>query len=185
MVEHEVKLAFDAFEAARSAVQTAGGRLVVVRRLQHDRLFDAAGDPLRAAGSTLRLRRDGARAIVTFKGPVLPGLVKSRQEIETDVGDADTFEALLGAVGFTVWFRYEKYREEYALDATRVAIDETPIGVYVEIEGDPDAIAAAASRLGRSRRDYILESYRGLWMMHRPDDARDMVFDRTPPADRP
>ena len=39
-VEQEIKLVFADVEAARQAVQTAGGRLVVSRRLLDDTLFD-------------------------------------------------------------------------------------------------------------------------------------------------
>jgi adenylate cyclase class 2 len=47
-----------------------------------------------------------------------------------------------------------------------VAIDETPIGVFVEIEGDETAVTAAAAALGKSPADYVLDSYRGLFLQH-------------------
>ena len=44
-----------------------------------------------------------------------------------------------------------------------VAIDETPIGVFVEVEGSERGIAAMAEALGRRQDDYVLDSYRGLF----------------------
>lgn len=164
MIEQEVKLPFDNAEAARRAVITAGGRLVASRRLMDDRLYDTSDSRLRAGGCTLRLRRDGTQPILTFKGPLQPGPVKAREEIETTVGDAGAAEALLAALGFRPGFRAQKYREEYALDGTRVAVDETPIGVFVEIEGEPAAIGRVARHLGRTPADYRLESYVDLYL---------------------
>ena len=106
--------------------------------------------------------------------------MKLREEDETARrrrrGPAEIFEEL----GLHVWFRYEKYREEFSHDDVIVAIDETPVGVFVEIEGCEQGIETAAAALGRSQADYILDSYRSLFLQHR-DSARpdhsDMVFD--------
>ena len=181
MTEKEVKLQFDTVEAARQAVLTAGSRLVVSRRLLEDRLFDFGDGRLRLMGLSLRVRRDADRAYLTLKGPVQPGPVKSREEYETLVGSAATVEAALASAGFQVMFRGQKYREEYDLDGARLALDETPIGVFVEIEAaSTEAIAAASTRLGRTPADYSIVSYPTLWRQWR--EARglppaDMLFD--------
>ena len=179
MIEQEVKLAFPQFEAARQAIIAAGGRLVASRRLLEDRLFDLPDGRLRLSGQTLRTRRDSTNGYITFKGPVHPGPVKSREELETRIGDVDVLEAALVAMGFAQVFRAEKYREEYALDAARLAIDDTPFGVFVEIEASPDEIERVARLIGRTPADYSLDSYPTLWRRWcegagLPD--RDMVF---------
>ena len=78
-----------------------------------------------------------------------------------------------------VWFRYEKYREEYAAEDVTIALDETPVGTFVEIEGGEQGIAAMAVALGRSSADYIVDSYRSLFLQHRDANGlcgHDMVF---------
>jgi len=180
MIEQEVKLAFDNAEAARRAVQTAGGRLVASRRLIEDRLFDFADARLRRAGSTLRTRRDGAGGMLTFKGPIQPGPVKSREELETRVDDVAVLEAALHAMGFVQTFRAQKYREEYDVGLARVTIDEAPFGVFVEIEAQPDEIERVTLTLGRRPSDYRLESYPALWRQWCEAQGRaggDMLFD--------
>ena len=182
MIEQEIKLAFDSGEAARQAVTTAGGRLVVPRRLIQDQLFDTPDKHLGASDCTCRLRREPGRAILTFKGPTLPGPVKRREETETVVENADAMAAVLGGLGLRPVFRSEKYREEFTIDGVDVTVDETPVGVFVEIEGTPASIEAVARRLGRTPADYRLESYPRLyadWCAARGRTPTDMTFDST------
>ena len=89
-----------------------------------------------------------------------------REELETVVGDGHLLLRILEELGFHVWFRYQKYREEFSLDDCIVAIDETPVGMFVEIEGGEAGIAAWREALGRGPADYVLESYRGLFVQY-------------------
>ena len=162
MLEQEVKLRFASLEAARQAVNTAGGRLVRSRRLQLDRFLDTTDLCLSNRKLALRLRREPDRTTLTYKGVPQGGPVKSREEIETTVADADVAELLLGRLGFTERWRFEKHREDYALGDARVFIDDTSAGVFVEIEATPDLIETTAALLGKSPADYILSSYRSL-----------------------
>ena len=125
-VEREVKLRFPTAEDARARVLGLGLRPLRPRRLQHDVLVDTADRRLLAAGTALRVRSDGGRAYLTYKGPLLPGPLKARQEIETDAGSSDGLLAILAAVGFTPVFRYEKFREEYCAEGAVVARRRDP-----------------------------------------------------------
>jgi adenylate cyclase class 2 len=167
MLEREIKLRFTTAREARAAVLALGAPLLRERRFQDDALFDNEREELRERRCALRLRREGARSYLTFKGPVQPGPMKLREELETAVADADALQRVLEHLGLHVWFRYQKYREEYALDGVVAAIDETPIGTFVELEGAEAGIAAAAAALGRTAADYILDSYCGLFMRYR------------------
>jgi len=164
MIEQEVKLRFETHEAARQAVIAAGGRLVRSERPQDDRFLDTADAHLLAAGSALRIRREPGVTTITFKGPVQSGPVKSREEIETTVADAAVTESLLAKLGYIERWRLLKHREDYVIGEVRVFIDRTPAGVFVEIEGTIDTIAATAHALGRAPADYILDSYRTLYL---------------------
>jgi adenylate cyclase class IV len=83
-------------------------------------------------------------------------------------------------LGLRVWFRYEKYREEFGAEDVVIAVDETPVGTYVEIEGGEQAILAMTAAIGRTPSDFILDSYRGLYLKYRDElglTGSDMVFD--------
>jgi adenylate cyclase class 2 len=126
------------------------------------------------------VRVENGKSRVTFKGPVQPSTMKLREEDETLVGDGEVLLKIFRELGLHVWFRYEKYREEFSHEDVIVAIDETPVGVFVEIEGGEQGIEAAAAALGRSQADYIVDSYRSLFLQLRDRfgmTSSDMVFD--------
>jgi adenylate cyclase class 2 len=179
-LEREVKLSFESAESAREAVIAAGATPLHGRRLQEDALLDSPDGCLRERGCALRVRMEGGKSRITFKGPIQESPMKLRDEFETLVGDGVLLLRILEELGFQVWFRYEKYREEFAHEDVIVAIDETPVGVFVEIEGSERGIADMAAAMGREPADYILDSYRGLFLQHREASGltgADMVFD--------
>lgn len=169
-VESEVKLRVEGPEAARARLLAGGASLVRPRHFEDNFLFDDAARSLRAAGSVLRVRRTHAggregEARLTFKGPrrVLGG-IKSREELETAVGDPGVLETLLARLGYAPVFRYQKYREVWRLGAAEVVIDETPIGCFLEIEAEPAAIVDTAARLGFTPADFVSASYASLFV---------------------
>lgn len=179
MIEREVKIPFASPADARLAIISAGAAPLRCRRFQEDALFDTDDESLRRRGCTLRIRSDSGRSLVTFKGPVQPGPMKIREEHETVVSDGDVLIHLLQSLGLHVWFRYQKFREEFAAEDATIALDETPIGTYVEIEGGERAIMTLTQALGRTPDDFILDSYRGLFLTRRAEyglQGANMVF---------
>ena len=69
-VEREIKLRFHSAEEAATARPRARRRPLRARRLQHDVLLDTRGWAAAAAGAALRVRHDGGRSLLTYKGPV-------------------------------------------------------------------------------------------------------------------
>jgi adenylate cyclase class 2 len=163
ILEREIKLRFGTPDDARAAILAAGATPFRARRLQEDCLLDTPDGRLRSRRSILRIRMECGKSFITFKGPVLPSAVKTREELETVGGDGPLLISIFEELGYEAWFRYEKYREEFTLEDVIVAIDETPIGVFVEVEGSERGIAAMAKALGRQQDDYVLDSYRGLF----------------------
>jgi adenylate cyclase class 2 len=152
------------------------------RRLQEDSLIDTRDGRLRRRGCLLRIRVEGGKSRLTFKGPVQSADMKLREELETIVGDGELLLRVFSELGFSVWFRYQKYREEFARDDVVLAVDETPVGAYVELEGGESGILQAAAALGRGPADFVLESYRALFLKHCREHGRppgDMVFDES------
>ncbi len=60
-----------------------------------------------------------------------------------------------------------------------IAIDETPVGTFIEIEGGEEHIHQTAAALGKTPDDYITDSYRTLFLKQRTAhglNGDDMLF---------
>jgi adenylate cyclase class 2 len=183
--ETEVKLPFESALAALDALQSAGARLEVPRSFEDNRIYDREDGSLERDGVVLRVRRDGRGGFVTFKGPVEgERRHKVRVEHETSVGDPEAAHRVLEGLGFRVAWRYQKYRTTYRLGACEAMLDETPIGCWVELEGDSAAIDQAAALLGIPPGRYVTDTYRDLAVRHareRGIPLADLVFEGATP----
>ncbi len=167
--EIEIKIRVTAAElaATRRRALELGFRPVHPRAHEENSLFDLPDRRLTEAGCALRLRRYGASALLTYKGPRRDDpRFKIREEIETPVGDYAAAARLLEALGFTVTFCYGKFRERLAGPGLELCLDETPFGCFVEIEGPPEIIERVASELGWTRADFITRNYVDLYLEH-------------------
>ena len=187
MTETEIKLRWTGTaEEAQALIEQHGYAVSVPRTLESDQLFDLPSAALRQSDQILRLRKtktpDGkTRAMVTYKGPATRQGYKSREEIEFDVSDPDTFTLVLDRLGYHSTFLYEKYRTQFkgAGESGVITIDETPIAVYLELEGAEEWIDSTAARLGFRAADFLTVSYAALYCEYRgqhPEAPADMTF---------
>ncbi len=168
--EVEVKLwVTSSLAEIRRRIRQLGFALKKRRVFEQNVLLDTARLDLGKKNELIRLRKVGAKSILTYKGPAKPGPHKSREELECDVENADFMQLILQRLGYQTRFRYEKYRAEYERRGTKgtVTVDETPIGNFLELEGPPRWIDKTARELGFSPADYITQSYGSLYMAWR------------------
>ncbi|MBV6431434.1 MAG: hypothetical protein IANPNBLG_01564 [Bryobacteraceae bacterium] len=184
-VETEIKLPIASPEDANRRIGALAFRLKTPRAFESNVLYDTAGGALRGSGCLLRLRESGGSAILTYKGRGQAGKYKVREELETPLGAAHSASLILQRLGYQPVFRYEKYRTEYTDGTGILTLDETPIGCYIELEGDPQWIDETAGKLGYHERDYITKSYGALYRSHcleRQVPPTNMVFRDYPEA---
>jgi len=173
--ETEIKLRLESPESARERLRGLGAVLVRARHFEDNVLFDDQSGSLREGGTVLRLRQTPHGGVLTFKGPrEAESGMKSREERETAVAAPEQVRAILRNLGYRAVFRYQKYRESWSYRGQEIEVDETPIGFFLEIEGDPEGISAVAGELGFSPADYVAESYVGLFRAG--GGKGDMVF---------
>lgn len=175
--EREIKFACSSLEDLREQLRELDAERLAPANSEDNWIYDR-NDELKSSQRLLRLRIDRQGARLTFKGaPRFENEVKVRVENETEVEDADQIHRILEALGFEVIRRYQKKREEWHLGGVTVALDHTPIGDFVEFEGD--GARAAARRFGfeldKSERLSYVELYE-VYRQEHPDAPPDMVF---------
>ena len=94
--------------------------------------------------------------------------------METGVEDSATLLQIFERLGMCIGFRYQKYRREFTLDGVHVAVDETPIGDYVEFEGSEEGILGLARTMQIVESRFLRVSYYSLYLEY----CREM--DKTP-----
>lgn len=180
-MEIEVKFLLSNRSALIGRLQGTDAVLESPRTHELNLRFDTPDRALTQTFQALRLRQD-AKVRVTYKGPgKMDGGVRARQEIEFAVDDFDAAKAMFEALGYEVSFIYEKYRTTYHLDNVEIVLDETPLGIFTEIEGpDAEAIQLASDRLGLNWEARINDSYVYLFETVKRSLAlpyRDLTFD--------
>jgi predicted adenylyl cyclase CyaB len=176
--ERELKFRLDiSLEEVKSRLVEQGAEVEVAAAEEKNWVFDRAGE-LASSARLLRLRTDAQGCRVTFKGaPRYEEQTKVREELEFTASDAQVTRLLLERLGYSVVKRYEKVREEWHLGASVVCLDHTPIGDFVEFEGN-DA-AEQARRCGFEPATAERRSYLALYEDYRashPEAPADMVF---------
>jgi len=159
------------------------------RVLEQNTLFDTPHSDFRRTGRLLRVRAEtpasahgqaGGRrkAVLTAKAPPPLGRrgsksersrYKERAESELTLQNPTAFVWSLPALGLRPGFQYEKFRTSFRYRGLHLDLDETPVGIFLELEGQPRAIDRAANALGFTPKDYIRATY---WEVYAADCRR-------------
>lgn len=171
--EIEIKLPVADVNDGRRRLRKAGFEVAKRRVLEKNTLYDTESLDLRRTSRMLRVREVGKNSILTFKGVPDVGKHKSREEIETELSSGPAFSAILERLGYGPTFRYEKFRTEFERRGSKgvATLDETPIGIYIELEGAPQWIDRMARMLGFEEKDYVTASYARLFFEWRERNA--------------
>ncbi|MGE5342371.1 MAG: class IV adenylate cyclase [Candidatus Omnitrophota bacterium] len=180
-LEIEIKLKLNRIEDIRPKIVALGFTVAVPYSFESNTVFDTPDRTLKNRGSLLRLRTMNGNHTLTFKCPPpeeIPDAVgyKIKKEINVGIADSENFQAILTALGFEPFFIYEKYREilKREADSLIVTLDHTPVGDYLEIEGQTDPIDRLAGQLGFGKPDYITDTYYTLFV--KQGKTGDMTF---------
>jgi adenylate cyclase class 2 len=170
-VEIEAKMSVPDLASVRARLSELGAE-PAGNNLETNTFFDTEDRSLLAADEGLRLRHNqnketGAEEhIITYKGPRQHGKLKSREEVEVTVANAQDASELLERLGFVRMLSFEKRRESWKLGGCKVELDELPyLGSFVEIEGPADEpVLAVREQLGLADRPIVKSAYIALLM---------------------
>jgi adenylate cyclase class 2 len=146
MLEIEVKAALKDRRQVEARLRGLGAKAKEERR-QVDLYF---AHPCRDFGATdeaLRLRLDGKRQVMTYKGPKLDGRSKTREEIEQTI-EFDRMAATLRRLGFKDFLRVEKVRTDYSWEGIVISLDRVDgLGDFIELEVEDEDRERGLSRI--------------------------------------
>ena len=186
-VEIEVKFPVSDSADLTKRLKSAGFHEETPRTFERNILYDTPDRRLRAQTAILRVRRYGERWVVTFKclpqGNDPAARHKHRDETETSVQDGEAIGHIFTQLGYQPAFVYEKWRTEFSDSTGHCVLDETPIGVYAELEGPPEWIDETGSKLGVDHSQFITLSYGRLfeqWREQGSSSAKNLTFDEIP-----
>jgi len=135
------------------------------KRFEENVLY--AGGALDPQTEVLRVRRVAERAILTYKRRFASqSPIKHHREEETAVEDAQALAQILDALGYRPALVYEKRRATWRVANTEVVVDELPFGLYLEIEGDEQAIHEVEELLELTEAEAEMSSYPSLTRLH-------------------
>jgi len=132
MIEIEVKIRVD-YSKALPILKKIGAVKLGVED-QSDVYFAAPHRDFAKTDEALRIRSLNDQAVLTYKGPKLDGISKTREELETPVDEATTTQ-ILHALGFLEAGVVRKKREVFRAGEITVCLDAVEgLGEFLEVE---------------------------------------------------
>lgn len=192
--EIEVKFPVQRSADLEARLPALGFQLETPRTFEHNTLYDTPARSLRERRQILRLRKYGDLCVLTHKRTpenADDSRYKTRIETETLIGDCDAMAEVFRQLGYVPAFTYEKFRTEWAHPPStsnqggHLVIDETPIGIWAELEGPTDWIERTLEDLHIPRSTCITDSYGALfnsWKQSSGSPALNLTFDEIAPA---
>jgi adenylate cyclase class 2 len=169
MIEIEVKASVeDPKQLERSLIEF--GATPIGIDTQADTYYNA---PYRDFGKTdeaLRIRVEDGRSVLTYKGPKMDKVSKTRKEVETEIKDIDGMGNILSSLGFFPVATVSKKRKNFRLGDFFISLDEVrDLGHFMEIEiavkdsknfqEKVESIFKFMGKLGINRESSIRKSY--------------------------
>jgi adenylate cyclase, class 2 len=132
MIEIEVKVRAD-HSKVRSILKNIGATKIGVEN-QSDSYFAAPHRDFAKTDEALRIRSLGGQAVLTYKGPKIDKVSKTREELETPVDEVTTIK-ILHALGFSDAGIVRKNREVFSSGEITVCLDAVEgLGEFLEVE---------------------------------------------------
>ena len=135
MIEVEVKV--QVFLKTSEVLQRLQklGALFIESVEQEDIYFSHPCKDFRKSDEALRLRIEEGKAKLTYKGPKLSHLSKTRLELEAPIEDARRVSEILEKLGFKPLPAIRKKRYHLKLSDLDIYVDEVyGLGVFIELE---------------------------------------------------
>ncbi len=169
MIEVEVKARVDDPKLLERSIIEMGATPIGIET-QADTYFNASDRDFGKTDEALRIRVQDGISFLTYKGPKLDKISKTRKEVEVKIIDAKNMGQILTSLGFSPVTTVTKKRKNFRIGDFFIALDEVrDLGNFIEIEislkdaknfdEKVQSIFKFMEKLGISRESTIRESY--------------------------
>ena len=179
-MEIEIKVPVRDERGTERKLKKLRARLIKIEN-QTDTYYSAPDRDFARTDEALRIRCAGRRKTLAYKGPKIDTRSKSREEVETEVEDAEKVAKILNFLGYKKVATVRKRRKIYRLSRPShftISLDRVQkLGSFLEVESvgserDLPRLRNGAfeliEKIGVKRTECIRESY--LEMMLKGDD---------------
>ncbi len=157
MLEIEIKAYCDNHDDVIAKIKSLGGKLEK-KVNERDIYYKHPARDFVKTDEAFRIRVEDNKNILTYKGPKLGKVTKTRIEKETDFYDLNAMKDILNSLGFSVVDEVVKTRIIYKINDTEICLDKIDgLGSFVELEkkgmdqGAEKELFKLAGELGLSR----------------------------------
>ena len=169
MIEIEVKARVeDPRKLERAIIAFGATPLGIVK--QADTYYNSPNRDFGDTDEALRIRVEDGESFLTYKGPKLDKVSKTREEFQTEINDVSTMGNILSSLGFIPVATVIKKRKNFRIGDFLIALDEVRnLGDFVEIELNAknsnnceekvETLLKFIEKLGISRKVTIRKSY--------------------------
>ena len=133
-IEVEVKLPVEDFGEIEIKL-LEGGALLEEIVMQRDHYFQHPSKDFSKTDEALRIREDGDRLFLTYKGPKFDPKSKTRTELNTEISSVEDITHTLEQLGFKEVGIVSKERKIYLYNDMLFCLDNVEsVGLYIEVE---------------------------------------------------
>jgi len=169
MIEIEVKaIVNDPKHFERSIIQLGATPICIEN--QADTYYSAPYRDFEKTDEALRIRVQDGKSFLTYKGPKMDKISKTRKEIELTIDNVNAMGEILTSLGFSPVAVVSKKRKNFRLGDLYLSLDEVRgLGDFIEIEisvkdsrnyeEKVEAIFKLFEKLGIKRESSIRKSY--------------------------
>jgi len=169
MIEIEVKASVDDPKQMERAIIELGATPIGIET-QTDTYYNAPYRDFGVTDEALRIRVQDGKSILTYKGPKMDSVSKTRKEVETEINDIVGMGQILSSLGFFPVATVSKKRKNFRIGDFTISLDEVRnLGNFLEVERsvkDPrnhqekvESIFKFIAKLGLKRESTIRKSY--------------------------
>ena len=169
MIEVEVKARINDPKHIERSIIAIGATPIGIEN-QADTYYNTSSRDFAQTDEALRIRVQDNKYFLTYKGPKMDTVSKTRKEFEVEINDANNMGNILSSLGFFPVATIVKKRKRYRIGDFFIALDNVRnLGDFIEVEIDlrdsrnyeekVEIIFKFIEKLGIDRASTVRESY--------------------------